>query len=85
MPQQLTVNEIRNRALTGEAKEVADFLIKQVDLARASAMGYAAVTILEGICDANECDDIMGWRREAVEAGIINLPDIPEGDDDDGE
>jgi hypothetical protein len=26
MPQQLTVNEIRNRALTGEAKEVADFV-----------------------------------------------------------
>ena len=81
----MTVNEIRKRVGTlppGETRETIEFLLREVDLARASAIGYGATTILEGICDPDECLDIIGWRDEAVAAGIINLPDIPNEDDD---
>jgi len=75
----VTVNEIRKMEFTGVAQEAVDVLLKELDLARASAIGYGAVTINEGICEAEECEDILGWKREAEEAGILDTDPIPDG------
>lgn len=67
----MTVNEIRKTTFEGEAGEAVALLLKELDLARASAIGYGAVTISEGVCEAEECHDILDWQEQAIEAGII--------------
>jgi len=67
----MTVNEIRKMTFEGPAKEAVALLLRELDLARASAMGYGGVCIGEGICEAEECDDITGWKKDAEDAGII--------------
>lgn len=55
------------------------FLIKELDDARRSAIGYAACCIGEGVCFPEECEDVTDWKHEAKEAGV----DIRGADPDD--
>lgn len=83
----MTVNEIRERLAAGEfdgSEEAVRFLLMEVDLARASAMGYAAVAIEEGICFADECDDVLQWRRERIEAGLWEGGALDDAESPDG-
>jgi len=55
-------------------------LLRERNEARASAMGYGAVCIQEGVCEADECHDIIAWKKEAKEAGLLtpDASDIPD-------
>ncbi len=65
----LSVNKIRKLQFADpHVREVVDFLLKEVDDARESAIGYAMVGIDESIFEPDECFDIQRWRAEFEDA-----------------
>lgn len=67
MAKMLSANVMLRRQ-RDELKKAAVVLMQQRNEARASAMGYGSVCIQEDICDAEECEDILGWKKEFDEA-----------------
>lgn len=73
----LSVNKIRKLKFADpHVRKVVSFLLKEVDDARESAIGYATVGMDEGIFEVDDCFDIQRWRAEIDDARDDELEEL---------